>query len=46
MLHKKYAGYSVEHMLKQRVYDIVAGHEDVNDHVVLRKDICFQTYVR
>jgi len=32
-------------MLKQRVYAIAAGYEDVNDHDELRKDLCFQTAV-
>lgn len=45
---KRHAGYvehSVEDMLKQRVYAIAAGYEDVNDHDSLRKDVCFQTAV-
>lgn len=32
-------------MLKQRVYAIAAGYEDVNDHDTLNKDLCFQTIV-
>lgn len=43
--HASYVDHSVEDMLKQRVYAIAAGYEDVNDHDDLRKDICFQTAV-
>jgi hypothetical protein len=32
-------------MLKQRIYAIAAGYEDVNDHDTLRNDLCFQTSV-
>ena len=30
--HPAYVEHSIEHMLKQRVYAIAAGYEDVNDH--------------
>ena len=43
--HAGYVEHSVEDMLKQRVYAIAAGYEDVNDHDSLRKDVCFQTAV-
>jgi hypothetical protein len=45
---KRHAGYiehSVEHLLKQRIYAIAAGYEDVNDHDFLCNDECFQTAV-
>lgn len=32
-------------MLRQRVYGLVAGHEDLNDHTELRKDVLLQTVV-
>lgn len=39
----------VEHpimsMLRQRVYGLAMGYEDVNDHIYLRKDIAIQTAV-
>ena len=40
-----YVEHSIEHMLKQRVYAIAAGYEDVNDHDHLHRDLCFQTAV-
>jgi len=43
--HQGYVDHSVEHMLKQRVYAIAAGYEDVTDHDTLNKDPCFQTAV-
>jgi hypothetical protein len=43
--HQSYIEHSIEHMLKQRVYAIAAGYEDVNDHDYLRNDLCFQTSV-
>ncbi len=43
--HAGYVVHSVEAMLKQRVYAIAAGYEDVNDHDQLRQDLCFQTAV-
>ena len=43
--HQNYVDHSVEHMLKQRVYAIAAGYEDVTDHDTLNKDPCFQTAV-
>jgi len=43
--HQSYIEHSIEHLLKQRVYAIAAGYEDVNDHDFLRNDLCFQTAV-
>lgn len=43
--HPAYIEHSIEHMLKQRVYALTAGYEDVNDHDHLRQDVCFQTAV-
>ena len=40
-----YIGHTVEQLLKQRVYALAAGYEDVNDHDQLRQDLCFQTAV-
>jgi len=37
--------HSVEQMLRQRVYAIACGEEDLNDHDELRKDIVLQTAV-
>lgn len=34
--------HSVESMVKQRVYGLVAGYEDLNDHDALRNDAIFQ----
>jgi hypothetical protein len=35
--------HEVESMLRQRVYAIALGYEDLNDHTTLRHDIAFQT---
>jgi hypothetical protein len=43
--HAGYVEHSVEQLLKQRIYAIAAGYEDVNDHDQLRHDLCFQTAV-
>ena len=32
-------------MLRQRIYSIACGHEDLNDHDTLRSDLCIQTSV-
>ncbi|MCK5521228.1 MAG: IS1380 family transposase [Candidatus Marinimicrobia bacterium] len=37
--------HSVLEMLRQRVYGIALGYEDLNDHKTLRKDIAFQAFV-
>jgi len=34
--HKSYVDYSVHKLLAQRVYGIILGYEDVNDHDLLR----------
>ena len=40
--HPSYIQHSIETLLKQRVYAIACGYEDVNDHDQLRQDHCFQ----
>src|ERR1700712_3784888 len=30
-------------LLRQRVYGLAAGYEDLNDHATLRRDLAFQT---
>lgn len=40
-----YVKHSIISMLRQRVYAIAAGYEDVNDHETLRKDLCLQTTI-
>lgn len=37
--------HSVEQMLRQRVFAVACGEEDLNDHDELRKDIALQTAV-
>lgn len=37
--------HSIHDMLRQRVYGIALGYEDLNDHDMLRKDIAIQTSV-
>jgi hypothetical protein len=32
-------------MLRQRIYSLALGYEDLNDHKDLRKDLAFQTFV-
>ncbi len=36
--HSSYVNYSLHQLLAQRVYGIVLGYEDVNDHDKLRHD--------
>ena len=36
--HPSYVDYSVHQLLAQRVYGIILGYEDVNDHDQLRHD--------
>lgn len=43
--HPSYVNHSTHDLLKQRVYALAAGYEDVNDHDFLRNDLCFQTAV-
>lgn len=40
-----YIVHSMESLLKQRIYGIALGYEDLNDHTTLRNDIGFQTAV-
>jgi Transposase DDE domain group 1 len=37
--HPSYTDYSVAELLKQRIYGIVLGYEDLNDHDKLRHDL-------
>lgn len=37
--------HSNEQLLRQRVFALALGYEDLNDHETLRKDPCFQTVV-
>lgn len=37
--------HTAETMLKQRVYAIALGYDDLNDHDMLRNDIAFQTMI-
>jgi hypothetical protein len=37
--------HSLQDMLRQRVYALALGYEDLNDHVTLRKDTALQTAV-
>lgn len=43
--HQSYIMHSREQMLRQRVYGIAMGYEDLNDHDTLRYDSGFQTAV-
>lgn len=43
--NQSYVEHSVQSMLKQRVYAIALGYEDVNDHDQLRQDSAFQTMI-
>lgn len=42
---KRYIDHTVEEMLRQRIYGLALGYEDLNDHNDLRKDIALQTAV-
>jgi Transposase DDE domain group 1 len=35
--------HSLESMLRQRIYGLALGYEDLNDHDTLRKDLLWQT---
>ena len=37
--------HSIRDMLRQRVYGLALGYEDLNDHTTMRKDTAFQTAV-
>ena len=43
--HQSYVLHKLEPLLKQRIYGIATGYEDLNDHQTLRHDIAFQTAV-
>lgn len=43
--HKSYTKHTIETQLKQRVFAIACGYEDVNDHNELRKDAMFKIAV-
>lgn len=43
--HSSYVTHEVKDILRQRVYAIASGYEDVNDHDSLRNDLCLQTCV-
>ena len=40
--HPAYVRHSIEQMLRQRIYAIAAGYEDLNDHSTLREDPVMQ----
>jgi len=41
----RYTEFSVLELLRQRVYGLVAGYEDLNDHQQLRRDFCLAAAV-
>ena len=43
--NKNYITHDIEDMLKQRVYGLISGYEDLNDYILIRKDTHFQTLV-
>ena len=43
--HAGYVDHTMLDLLRQRVYALAAGYEDINDHQFLRHDACFQTAV-
>ena len=43
--NKNYITHDIEDMLKQRIYGLIGGYEDLNDHISIRKDTHFQTLV-
>ncbi len=42
---QSYVTHPVIQMLRQRIFGLAAGYEDLNDHDTLRKDSAFQTVV-
>jgi len=42
---KKSCDHHLLHLLRQRIYGLALGYEDVNDHNSLRDDPAFQTFV-
>ncbi len=43
--HPKKITHSIQDMLRQRIYGLALGYEDLNDHNTLRKDTAMQTSV-
>jgi len=43
--NKKKITHSIRDMLRQRIYSLALGYEDLNDHDALRKDTAIQTAV-
>lgn len=43
--HPSYIDHSLQTLLKQRIFAIASGYEDLNDHQTLRNDLAFQTAV-
>ena len=43
--NQSYCDHSILQMLRQRIYGLALGYEDVNDHDDLRKDVAMQTAV-
>lgn len=43
--NKKKITHSIKDMLRQRIYTLALGYEDLNDHDALRKDTAIQTAV-
>lgn len=41
---KKSCDHRQLHLLRQRIYGLALGYEDLNDHSALRKDTAFQTF--
>jgi len=43
--NQDYITHTYTDMLRQRIYAIAAGYEDLNDHIQLRTDPAFQTII-
>lgn len=43
--NKSYVTHALEDILKQRIYGLLGGYEDLNDHISIREDVHFQTLV-
>ena len=43
--NQSYVTHPILQMLRQRIFGLAAGYEDLNDHDTLRKDLAFQTVV-
>jgi hypothetical protein len=44
--HPSYTDYSLQNLLAQRVYSLILGYEDVNDHDLLRYDPALEIALR